>query len=148
MTFGDDQSEFIVVGSSDWAVAGAGEVISDNGDGMKHNGCCGDRFGAVFLTEGEHDVELFFQEGGGGAYIGLWATMLSGDDVIAAGAFNGDVYQVLSNSPNNDANITVELVAAVNPLQLNPIPEPSTLVLAALGLVSLLGFGRRRRRQS
>ena len=28
----------------------------------------------------------------------------------------------------------------------NPIPEPSTVVLAALGLLGLLAWGRRRRR--
>ena len=146
MTLGDDQSEFIIKGSSDWVVNGAGEVVSDNGDGMKHNACCGDRFGATFLEAGEYDVELFWQEGGGGAYIGLWAAASDGP-FLAASGFNGDVYQVLSNNPQNDAAVTAVIRGGNDPLQLSVIPEPTSLVLAVLGLVGLLGF-RRRRRQS
>jgi hypothetical protein len=52
------------------------------------------------------------------------------------------IYDYRLDDPNGDNNMIDSLV----PSHVTAIPEPSTVSLVALGLLSLIGFGRRRKR--
>ncbi len=128
MTLGDDGSRLRIPGTGDvWSVAGA-DVVAIT-DGFELGGCCHDAFGTVTLTEGEHDLELIWNEIGGGAYIGLWA---------AQGTHTGfnNSFQLVGEGP-------VTWTDDVDGLQM--VPEPSTLAML-LGLAALGLFQIRRRK--
>lgn len=69
LVLGDDGSRFRIKGSSGWTVSG---IASPLPSGFQINGCCADGIGQVYLLPGVYDVELLFNEIGGGAYVGLW----------------------------------------------------------------------------
>ena len=68
---GDDSVRFRIKGSRGWTVSG-GALPFALVDGFQTNGCCTDVFGQVRLAAGTYEVELVYNEIGGGAYAGVW----------------------------------------------------------------------------
>jgi len=89
--------------------------------------CCGDNspIHTFTLPAGNLPISVSFGERGGGAYFFLAAAQ--GNNVT----FDNTVYHLVGDVENGGLAI---------------IPEPSTLMLAALGLRGLIGWGQRRRR--
>jgi len=81
--------------------------------------------GEIFLTAGVHDIEALFLERGGGNY---W-------EVFASGPGGLDSYALLTTG-------AAGVYEDFDGIQL--VPEPSTALLALLGLVGL-AFARRRK---
>lgn len=128
---GDDGARFRILGTSGWTVSptSGGPNVAPIADGMQVNGCCSDAFGTVNLNAGTYDLELIWNEIGGGAYVGLWG---------APGvhtSFNS-AFQLLGQNINE---------VLVTPDGLVLVPEPTTFGLVALGAASLLARRRRTR---
>jgi hypothetical protein len=107
--------------------------ITTNVDGVFHleRNCCGTQFATFNFTEaGTFPIEMIFGESGGGEDVELYAQFGS------HGSFNNG-FRLVGDTFNGGLEILNEL----------PIPEPSTLAYAAVGLVSLGSFGWRRRRR-
>ena len=86
-------------------------------------------FGRITLLEGAYDFESFMFEGGGGADQETWWAL---GDKTGTG-FDAS-FVPLSTSIGTEANQGWALV-----------PEPSTYVLACLGVAGLIGLMRRRK---
>jgi len=88
----------------------------------------------------EIDNVMRFGDGFGGG-IGANTVDLNDDGQYAIGTFTADAAtQTLAMDPQGFGN------SSFNAYQIRLIPEPSTFALAALGLLGLIGFGRRRRK--
>jgi hypothetical protein len=66
-------------------------------------------------------------------------------DVVPLGGTSAQYVRFLGLNSYPDAETFVGLAEVIF-FESDPIPEPSTLVLAAIGLLGLLGWGRRRHR--
>jgi hypothetical protein len=117
----DDSIRFRILGSSGWTGV-AGPTGSALPDGFITRGCCSDATGTVHLTPGDHEMQLIMQEGGGGAYVGLFASMNGGPLF-----------------PLGESGMTPFVEGG---LQL--VPEPSTYALVGIALAAF-AFARRRR---
>jgi hypothetical protein len=119
----DDSIRFRVLGSSGWTGV-AGPTGSALADGFITRGCCADATGTVHLMPGDHEMQLIMQEGGGGAYVGLFASMNGGPLF-----------------PLGESGMTPFVEGG---LQL--VPEPSTYALVGMALAVLALVRRRRAR--
>jgi len=131
MILSDDSAQLRILGSSGW-------TSSDTalGDGFEFGGCCSDRFGSVTLAEGEYPIQVIQQEGGGGSSLTVWG---------AWGfhrTFDPDLFQLLGE------NIDTTVDKAGGLQLVGQVPEPSSVVLAMLGLIGMIGLGWRRTRRS
>ena len=129
----DDGSALHIFGDSFTEKGGnaSGTLVDIDGDVM----LVGDFFtgntdvlGLIELTEGVHSFEGYHFEGGSGDYFDVW--FAAGNELAG---FNSKFYPLSISATPKPANVGLELV-----------PEPSSLALACLGLLSLLGLTRRR----
>jgi hypothetical protein len=123
--------------SGDWSfIFGTDDTYELVIDGIPSGtaGCCGNPNGAgphtVNLSAGPHDFRVEFGENGGGAY--FWFAAAEGNNV----PFNANVYQLVGDSDNGGLAVG------------NLIPEPSSAILAGLGLLGLVSGAWRRRKRS
>ncbi|MCX5684069.1 MAG: DUF5010 C-terminal domain-containing protein [Planctomycetota bacterium] len=134
-TFGDDGSQFRILGTTDeqWLARGTNHGdqwrLSSLADGFKFDGWGADAWGTINLLPGDYDLELIWQEGGGGAHIGLFAKYGTWDDVTNPIFLLGD-------------SSAIDLDAV--PAGLEIMPEPATMVLMGIGVAGL-AISRRRR---
>lgn len=132
-TFGDDGSEFRITELADgdpdkWTVnePGRAPVIKlDDGSGFRWESWGQDASGTVHLAPGDYNIEFFWQEGGGGAYIGLWGSM-GGSDIFLLG----------------DTTVIPAIPDTAPGLPL--VPEPVTLMLLGAGGLGVLLRRRRK----
>jgi len=134
-TYGDDGSQFRIVGTTDadWIERGTNHSeqwrLSTLADGFKFDGWNADAWGTIDLAVGDYDLELIWQEGGGGAHVGLFAKY---------GTWGDDNPFFLLGDPT-----AIDLAAI--PAGLEIVPEPATMILLGLGVT---GLAIRRRRSS
>ena len=131
MVYGDDGSQFRLLGSSGWSSTG-GTGNAPIADGFQVTGCCQDVFGIVDLAAGTYPVEFIWNEIGGGAYVGVWGAY--GEHT----SWDPDVFQLLGENIREVIPGGLELV--------DPIPEPATMAMLGLAVTGLAGYVRRRRR--
>jgi hypothetical protein len=132
-TFGDDGSQFRIVGMTDpdWLDRGCtGGGFSTIPEGFKFDGWNENAWGTIDLAAGDYDLELIWKEGGGGAHVGLFAKYGVWGDVTNPIFLLGD---------------TTEYNADAVPAGLEIVPEPATMILLGFGVAGLV---IRRRRSS
>lgn len=133
ITYGDDGSIFKIVGTDgQWGAGGStGGTYTDLADGFRFDGYNQDAYRTIDLLAGtEYELELFWQEGGGGAHVGLFAKFGTYDE-------GSEIFPLGAEGLNVDFAGLPEISAG---MQL--IPEPATLALLAVGLIGLI---RRKR---
>ncbi len=140
MTFAlrtDDGSQLRIIGQDFTAVSsasGQGTLVDVNGDmALTAEFPTGDAntFGLITLNEGVYAFEALHYEGGGGSQVEIYA--VAGD--------------WLAGFPRGLMPLTTDTLSPViipGSQGLELVPEPSSLVLAGLGMLSLIGLIRRR----
>ena len=135
----DDGSALHIFGESFTAVGGDGQTALTEKDGdqmLTADFFTGNTnaFGLIELTEGTYGFEAFHFEGGGGDNLNIF--FATGDHL---GNFSEANFYPLSTSGEAGAGIPANW-------GLKAVPEPSSMALAGIGLLSLLGVVRRRRK--
>jgi hypothetical protein len=136
----DDGSQLRIIGQdftgvADFSGDGDAALVDVNGDmALTAEYPTGDTnaFGLITLNEGVYAFEALHYEGGGGSQLEIYATA---GDWLASGFPRGMM-------PLTTDALSTIVIPAVQGLEL--VPEPSSLVLAGLGMLSLMGLVRRR----
>ena len=133
--FSDDGSALHIFGESFSETGANGELVEMDGDMMiQFPSPTGNSntYGLIELKEGTYGFEAFEYENGGDSGLEVWFATGDKRDAIGGGAF-----YPLSTSAELGAGIPGNM-------GLQAVPEPSSLVLLSLGLLSILGGARRR----
>lgn len=120
--------------------ANPAQVLAFNGGQSNEQGEKGLAF--LNVSTGQYDA-VFFNQGNGGT--DTYTLTLA--DLIAAGVDPSQIYK-LQYYENDQVGWGWGQLNSIDIRLGNPIPEPSTLVLATLGLLGLFGCVRRRRHRA